>query len=240
MADVPDAKAKYTLLGYKAPDGKVYTESNISSYKINKDTVFTVTVRSRVPSVVTSSIYTVSGGNISKIAVETTVKTLLSGLNEGSYCSVYNGTNELTPDSIVGTGMLVKIIDGTTVKASYTIIVTGDTNGDGKITITDMLAVKAHVLKKSTLNGIAAKAADTSGDQSISITDFIQLKAHILGKDDVEPSGIVSDAIPQQQANPATITSQTVNDTNMSTPGVVVCIFEKKPLPAVLFKEENL
>jgi hypothetical protein len=78
--------------------------------------------------------------------------------------------------------MLVKIMDGDTVKATYTIIVTGDTNGDGNITITDMIAIKAHVLKKSTLSGVYAIAADTNGDNGISVTDFIQVKAKILGK----------------------------------------------------------
>ncbi len=38
---VKDSKPKYTLLGYKAPNGTIYTENNISSYKITKDTVFT-------------------------------------------------------------------------------------------------------------------------------------------------------------------------------------------------------
>ena len=71
--------------------------------------------------------------------------------------------------------------------ARVTVVVTGDTNGDGSITITDMLAVKSHLLKKSTLSGAAAKAADTSGDKAISITDFIQIKAHILGKEKTQP-----------------------------------------------------
>ncbi len=59
----------------------------------------------------------------------------------------------------------------------------GDINGDEKITITDMLAVKAHILGKSTLTDInTAAKADTNQDGKITITDFIQIKAHILGK----------------------------------------------------------
>ncbi len=65
-------------------------------------------------------------------------------------------------------------------------IVRGDVNNDGKITITDMLAVKAHILGKSTLTGNAATAADTNKDGKITITDFIQVKAHILGKSTIE------------------------------------------------------
>ena len=65
-------------------------------------------------------------------------------------------------------------------------IIRGDVNNDGKITITDMLAVKSHILGKSTLEGDAATAADTNKDGKITITDFIQIKAHILGKSTIE------------------------------------------------------
>ena len=64
-------------------------------------------------------------------------------------------------------------------------IIRGDVNNDGKITITDMLAVKAHILGKNTLNGNTATAADTNKDGKITITDFIQIKAHILGKNTI-------------------------------------------------------
>ena len=134
------------------------------------------------PTAVTSKKYTVGSNTVSKITAGTTVSTLLSGINEGAYCAVYKGNTKLSAKDVVGTGMLVKIMDGNTVKATYTIIVTGDTNGDGAISVTDMIAVKAHILKKSTLSGAAAIAADTNGDNGISITDFIRIKASILKK----------------------------------------------------------
>ncbi len=65
-------------------------------------------------------------------------------------------------------------------------ITRGDVNNDGKITITDMLAVKAHILGKSALEGDVATAADTNKDGKITITDFIQIKSHILGKSTIE------------------------------------------------------
>ena len=62
------------------------------------------------------------------------------------------------------------------------VAVAGDANGDGRVTITDMISIKSVLLGKSTLTGDAAKAADTNGDGKITITDFIQVKAHLLGK----------------------------------------------------------
>ena len=83
--------------------------------------------------------------------------------------------------------MTVKLMDGDTVKQTLTIVVTGDTNGDGSISITDMLTVKSHVLEKTALSGAAAKAADTNGDGDVSITDFLQVKFHILEKKPITP-----------------------------------------------------
>ena len=168
----------YTVSGYTSTTG---TKTITVAYG-GKTATFTVTVKPGVPQSVTSSKFTVSGNKISKISAGTTVSTLLSGISEGTYCKVYDGTSVISGSSNVGTGMVVKIMDGNTVKASYTVIVTGDTNGDGNITVTDMIAIKAHVLKKSTLSGVYASAADTNGDDGISITDFIQVKAKILGK----------------------------------------------------------
>lgn len=173
-----------------------FTTSDYDKNKTGKQTItvtyggktatFTVTVSSRVPSSITSNVYTVSGGWISKIPAGTTVSTLVNGINEKQYIKVFKGNSEVSGNTIAGTGMGVKLMDGNTVKQSVTIVVTGDTNGDGGITITDMIAVKAHVLKKSTLSGAAAKAADTNGDNGISITDFIQIKADILGKSKIQ------------------------------------------------------
>ena len=171
-----DADYTYTFKGW---DKAVVDCNGAATYTA------TYTAKSRVPSTITSSTHTVSGNTISKIGVGETVEKLLGSLNEGSFVKVYSGNKEVAKDALIGTGMEVKIMDGNTVKATYTAVVTGDTNGDGKISVTDMLATKAHILKKSTLTGAVAQAADTNGDKAISITDFLQLKAHILGKSTV-------------------------------------------------------
>ena len=166
---------------------QIGTQTIYIRYQETPPISFTVTVKSRVPSSITSGTYSVGGGFLSKVGAGTTAAQLLGGINEKDYCKVYKGNTEVTGNALVGTGMAVKLLDGGTVKQTAAVVVTGDTNGDGQITITDMLAVKAHVLKKSALAGAAAKAADTSGDKAISITDFIQIKAHILGKDKIQP-----------------------------------------------------
>ncbi len=231
----------YTISGYSSTPG---TKTITVSYG-GKTATFTVTVKSRVPDIITSSTYTISGGTVSKIPVETTVTDLLKNINENGYVKVYSGSQEVTENTLIGTGMVLKLMDGNTVKSSATIVVTGDTNGDGKITVTDMLAVKAHVLKKSTFSGASAQAADTSGDNGISITDFIQMKAQILGKSNVEPRSVnataqqLSTASVEPEASVTTVTTEyttSAADKTVSTLNytqVVAVIPDKKSLVAL-------
>ena len=124
----------------------------------------------------------IDSSTIKKITVGTTAGNLLGNVNESAYCKIYKGNRLLSASEKLGTGMTIKLMDGNTVRQSLSLVVAGDVNGDAAVTITDMISVKSHILKKQTLTGIYAMAADINGDNTISITDFIQIKAHILGK----------------------------------------------------------
>ena len=153
-----------------------------------EDKVITFTILNPIPESITSSAYSIneSTGYISKISVGTSVNSFWSALNEKDYIAIFdkNGSN-VSGDQVLGTGMKASIVDEGTAKKTYTIVVTGDTNGDGKINITDMIAVKASTLKKSDLSGAYEKAGDVNGDGKINITDFIKVKATILNKDTI-------------------------------------------------------
>ena len=138
-----------------------------------------------VPSEITSPSYNITDDTVSKISAGVTSSEFLAAMNKSQYCKVFSGDTAVADDTVVGTGMTVKIMDGNSVKATYTAVVTGDTTGDGNITITDMLSIKAHILGKSLLTDAYETAADTNGDGTISITDFLQEKAQILGKGDI-------------------------------------------------------
>lgn len=74
-------------------------------------------------------------------------------------------------EKIVSTGMKIK-----TENKVYTLIVKGDVNGDGKITITDVVRCNLYNVHIKVPNEIEKIAADVSGDGKISITDMVQLK----------------------------------------------------------------
>ena len=174
----------YKVSGYSSTPGS----KTITVTYGGRTATFSVTVKSKVPDKITSGTHTVvSGQTIGKIQTGTTVSALLSNIPEKQYVKVYDKNGkEVAATAKVGTGMTVKLMDGSTVKESLTIIVTGDVNGDGNISVTDMMSIKSHLLKKSTLSGAYATAADTSGDSKLSITDFMQVKAQLLGKGTIQ------------------------------------------------------
>jgi hypothetical protein len=135
-----------------------------------------------LPDSITSDIFAVDESDIHKITSGTTVTELVDGINEKAYIKVYSGDQEVSGDTLIGTGMVVKLIIAGQVRDSVTVVVTGDISGDGKVTITDMLAMKSQLLQMSTLEGAYATAADLNGDGTVTVTDFVQIKAHILEK----------------------------------------------------------
>ena len=111
----------------------------------------------------------VSGNYLTGITPGTSV----SGL---SGYTVYKNGSQVTSGT-VGTGMTARS-GGTEV----TIVVTGDTSGDGKITITDVVKLQSHVVGKATLSGAYAKAADVNRDGKVTITDVVQAAQVTVGK----------------------------------------------------------
>lgn len=85
--------------------------------------------------------------------------------------------NEITGDSLVGTGTKVKIDEA----EKYTIVKLGDVNGDGKIKATDYVLIKNYIMSEGeALSSIQIKAADVNKDGEVKATDYILIKNNIM------------------------------------------------------------
>ncbi|MDE5830930.1 MAG: dockerin type I repeat-containing protein, partial [Clostridia bacterium] len=62
------------------------------------------------------------------------------------------------------------------------IIVRGDLNGDGYVTVTDYVKMKNHFLGKAEFNYLENCAAEVSGDEYVTVTDYVKMKNYFLGK----------------------------------------------------------
>ncbi len=108
----------------------------------------------------------------------------------GSYALDY----ELHDQLYIGTGAYVYVMDGTSQKALYTVVLYGDLNGDGEITADDQTIMNGLVDGTGDTTGFFAggpffTAADLNGDGKIDALDKGILDAHIAGTATIDQRG---------------------------------------------------
>ena len=152
-----------------------------------------VNADSSSPSLISSPIYAVNNTSsyISKISAGTTVSTFLNGLNEKSYVSITKEGKALAGTDLITTGCVVSLMNGSSVVKQYTVVITGDIGtkvGDGKVTISDLLAIRDELLSTSgILSGATLSAADVNADGKVTISDLLAIRDYLLGTKPITP-----------------------------------------------------
>ena len=135
-----------------------------------------------VPEGITSDVYTIEEGFISRIKPETTVNHFKQNVEtEQSMVFLDKDGNELNENDVLATGMTLKV--GT---LEFTLIITGDINDDGRIGLVDFAKLKLHYIEKELLTGNALKAADIDGNGAVSINDLAQIKLVLIGSMEIK------------------------------------------------------
>lgn len=119
---------------------------------------------------------------LTTINPKTTIADLNKNIETNGTIKIYKNNKEIAnSNEKLATGMQVKITLNNQ-SQEYTIIVTGDANGDGEANIMDMLSVNKHRLNKVRLENEYYEAADTNKDGKVDIMDILQLNKYRLGK----------------------------------------------------------
>ena len=89
--------------------------------------------------------------------------------------------------TITGTGAKITVKSKT-----YTVVIKGDIDGDGKISAADYIRVRKHIIRITKPDGSALLAAHTSTDVSkqVSTADYIAIRMHILTRTSLGTTGI--------------------------------------------------
>ncbi len=134
-----------------------------------------------VPEPTVNTSYTI-GSYIRGIAIGTDVATFKNNftVTNGSAKVLYSNDTEKT-SGVICTGDKIAVYDNNgSHKYSYSLVVFGDTNSDGKVSVIDLASVQMHRLAVSKLTGIQAIAADVNHDGKITILDLAIVQMHRL------------------------------------------------------------
>ena len=91
----------------------------------------------------------------------------------------------MVDSDLVGTGTVVKLIDGETVLDEIFAIMTGDFDGNGKVQTKDVSMMSKHVLNMLDANEIQMIAVDANGDGFVNVRDCAMISRYIAGKEDL-------------------------------------------------------
>ena len=95
---------------------------------------------------------------------------------------VVNSSGAVITSGTMSTGMKAVLYDSKGEKLSeYSIVVRGDTNGDGKINSADALAIQKHIVESRELKNAYLDAADINGDGRVNSLDVLYVQKHIVG-----------------------------------------------------------
>jgi len=120
---------------------------------------------------------------ISGIKLNTEISTILNTIDQYTSIidfTVKNNNGALKQSGKISTGDQI-IITINEESFTQTAVLYGDVNGDGKITILDLLIVQKQLLGSKNLNAEYLTASDANKDGKISIHDLLKIQKHILG-----------------------------------------------------------
>ncbi len=121
------------------------------------------------------------GDYITGVAPTTSVSTFMGNItiNNGSAILLNSSGAEKTSGD-VATGDVLVVSSSSGEAFRKTVVIYGDTNGDGKISIVDLANVQKHLLKVKSADGIYATSSDTNRDGKITIIDLANVQKHLL------------------------------------------------------------
>ena len=138
--------------------------------------------------IVSSMGYNNNNGIISKINIGTDVNNILSNIRNRFPTATVSmkdkdGNNKTT--GLIATNDKLSITSNKQTK-EYSVVIYGDTDGNGKIDIIDLLKVQKNIKKASMLSGNYVTAADTNKDGTIDISDLLKVQKQIKGVSTIE------------------------------------------------------
>ena len=106
--------------------------------------------------------------------------------NDESMLFFFDNSNDaLADDGLIGTGSVVKLMDGDTILDEITAIMTGDFDGNGKVQPKDVSMMAKNALGLLDASDIQMIAVDANGDGEVNVRDCAMISRYIVGKENL-------------------------------------------------------
>lgn len=167
---------------YNNMDNKIDNTGSGGSGEVKKEDLTTTDINT----VISSSGYKTSGSYFTGVELYSDVSAIISNISSiGADIIVKDAAGNRITSGLIGTGATISVTNKKETK-NYTVVVNGDTNGDGKTSAVDLLHVQKVLLGTFNLNGAYHEAGDTNNDGKISAVDLLQVQKVLLGTYKIE------------------------------------------------------
>ncbi len=204
---VPSTTAKINISATVPSGASVRGAGEVQLAAGMNNITLTVTAASGKKASYSLSVFREQGGEAPPPVPEPTIQTsynvgtYVSGIAVGTDASqfitnfgIINGTAKLFNSSgapktsgAVATGDKVSVYNNEgMLKYTYSIVIYGDADGDGRISIVDLVVVKRHLLEIKSMSGISFTAGDINRDGKVSIVDLVYVKKHLLELSEIQ------------------------------------------------------
>ena len=172
-------KPGYTLVGWSY-NGSIYKLNDVF-YMPSSNISMTAIWEKKIPAI---SNYIVSGSYLTGFSFYTDVSSIDLGIDPIYEIRFFNNKNNLKSSGYVATGDMVRIYLDNSVVSEYKIIVKGDVNGDGRISVSDIskLYKKLKLKNNYVIDECYVIAGNVNGDNVISVSDVSKLYKYLKGK----------------------------------------------------------
>lgn len=132
---------------------------------------------------VTNSTYKMDAANklVRNIEISQTVGAFKTTFANGSV-KIFSGSTELSDSTVMASGMIIKFYENDgSYSTSYMASVRGDTNGDGAITISDLVCLRRHLAGLDILEAPYQYGGDINSSNDVTISDIVVLRRFLAG-----------------------------------------------------------
>ena len=131
---------------------------------------------------ITSNIHTITDKYITTIKENSDINTVISEMtNPKEYLKIYDLDDKEVTSGTAKTGYKIKLIINGTEYDSKILIIKGDINSDGEVTVADIIKFRLYILETTEFNEYELVSSDVNNDDNSEVSDLILIRKHILG-----------------------------------------------------------